>query len=1092
MRRLGILICILWGAGFAWPGQPVAQTQDSAPETRLLRFPDCHETFVAFVYAGDIWRAPIEGGTARRLTSHEGFELVPKISPDGSQIAFTAEYSGTRQVYVMPSNGGTPKQLTYYNDVGVLPNRGGFDNWIQDWTPDGKILVRMNRTPMSPRYGRYFLVDPNGGLETPLDLPHGGSASLSPDGNTLAYTPYDREFRTWKRARGGRAQDLWTYDLKAHKSTQLTTFTGTDNFPMWVEDDTIYFTSDREYTLNLFRYTPSTKQIAKVTQFDDYDVLWPGFGPKNIVFLNGGYLYTYDLADGNTKRLSISIESELPYTLPYFKDVSDDVRAGSISPSGARAVLEARGDLFSVPASDGAIRNLTLTQGVRERDPAWSPDGKHIAYLSDESGEYQLYVRSQDGREAARRVGDIGANWPSQPVWSPDSSKLVFFDGAMRLRMLDVASGRLTEVDTGSAQGDLNGIKWSPDSKWLAYDKTRDARLSGISLYSLEQSKVFDLGDGLTTDVSPAFSHDGRTLFFLSNRDYQINFSDFEFNYVYDRSTRVYAVALDASEPALFAPKSDEEAGNTDEDGDSEDSDEKGDKEDKPAFKLDIPGIPARTIALPGLPAGDYSQVTATEGAVYYVRSDDDGNALYRFDLEEREEAKVMDGVGGYEISADGKKLLYTSRGQFGIADAKAGAEGEPLDLSTMSMKIDPRREWQQIFDETWRVGRDYFYDSNMHGLDWEAMRTRYGQLVPHVAHRTDLDFILGELAGELMAGHAYVIGGDHPRVERIEGGMLGCEFEAHSSGYFRFAKIFPGENWDAAYRSPLTEPGVDVDEGDYLLAIDGVELKTTDNPYRLLEGKGNATVTITVSSKPSSSDSRDVMVRPVTSELNLRYLDWVRTRMAMTEKLSGGRVGYMHLPNTAIAGNRMLQKLWYSQSQKEALIVDDRYNGGGFIPDRMIEYLTRRTWSYWDRRDRMTMRTPGFAHDGPKAMLINGYAASGGDALPYYFRLNRLGKLIGTRTWGGLIGISGNPTGVDGGGILYPVFRFYDTQGNWAVENEGVAPDIEVLDLPEELRQGRDPSLMRAVDELLKELKERPWTHPKPPTPPNLVEELK
>jgi tricorn protease len=1061
-------------------------------EARLLGYPDIHEDTVVFVHGGDLWRAPATGGIARSLTSHEGLELTPKISPDGTMIAYTAEYTGSRQVYVMPADGGPPKQLTFYTDVGPMPPRGGFDYWIQDWTPDGKILVRANRTPWGRRMGRYFLVDPDGGLETPLPLPEGGSASIAPDGRKIVYCPISREFRTWKRTRGGRAQDIWIFDLDNLESERLTDDPGTDNFPMW-SGETIYFTSDRDHTLNLFARDLVSGSTRKVTDFDTYDVTWPSLGPRAIVFSSGGELYRHDLASGETARIPIRIIHDLPSTVPRFIAVENDIQSAAVSPSGARAVFEARGELFSVPAENGPTRNLSRTQGVREMSPAWSPDGRRIAYLSDATGEYEIWVVAQDGSGSPRQVTHDGEVWRFPPVWSPDARHLAFADRKRRLFVLDVETGEATLVDTGN-QGDLDGYRWSPDGRWIVYQTFHPTRLRGIGLYSLDDRSTRLLGDGLTHDFQPVFGADGRTLFFLSLRDYPIRFSDFEFNFLYDGATAIYAATLDPAAPALFPPRSDEETGPaSSEDGEANDDAEGDDApaDAPPPTRVVSEGFVSRTVALPGLEPGDYDDLQAAEGAVFYRYSaNGEDFDLYRYDLETREAARLVEDVDGFILTADGKKLLYRSGSQWSLASASPGADGpgSRLDLSGLRVKLDPEAEWSQMFDDAWRIGRDWFYDEDMHGVDWEAMRERYGVLVPYVAHRSELDFIFGEMIGELEAGHTYVIAGDSPRVDHVAGGMLGCELEATSSGRYRIAKIYRGESWDPDYRSPLAEPGVRVREGDYLLAVDGIALTTSDNPYRLLEDKADKQVALTVSASPDGDDPRDVTVRTVASELDLRYLDWVTSRMAMADRLSDGRVGYIHLPDTAIDGNRMLQKLFYSQANRDALIVDVRYNGGGFIPDRMIEVLGRHTLSYWDRRDISSMRTPGFAHDGPKAMLINGYSSSGGDALPYYFRKESLGPLIGTRTWGGLIGLSGNPELVDGGAVLYPNFRIYDTDGAWVVENAGVSPDIEVIDLPEAVIAGRDPSLEKAVEVLLEHLDEDAAGPPEPPEPPTMA----
>jgi len=988
---------------------------------------------------------------------------------------------------VIPAGGGEPKQLTFYNDVGIMPPRGGFDYWIQGWSPDGKILVRMNRTPWGPRPGRYFLVDPAGGLEQPLPIQVGGSAGFAPSGTLLAFTYFDREFRTWKRHMGGRNQDIWTFDLEAMQSKRLTDWQGTDNFPLW-HGNTIYFTSDREHTLNIFGYDTAGGEIRKVTDFDEYDVLWPSLGPDAIVFMNGGGLYRLDLATEEVAEIPITVGDELPPTLPRWLEVSDNIADATLSPDGKRVVFEARGDLFSVPAKNGATRNLTGTQGVRESSPAWSPDGRWIAYYSDVSGEMELYLRSQDGQGEPRQLTRESSIWRYPAVWSPDSKKLAFANSMSELKILDVDSGNIMGVDKGR-RGDIDTFRWSPDSGWLVYETTHpDTALPTLALYSLSANEISLVGDGLTVDYNPAFGTDGKHLFFQSDRDYNLNFSDFEFNYVYNDASRIYAAALDPAADPLFPLESDEVEVDGKDNGDEKKNGDNGDGEEKiPIVTAVAEGMVDRTVALPGIEAGNYGALTAVKGGVLYLKFPGDGPpGLMRYDVEEKEEKEIASGVGQYTLGAKSEKVLYQQGEDWKISAAKPGEEGESLDLSGLRMKLDPQAEWAQMFDEAWRIGRDWFYDDQMHGIDWSGMKDRYGALVPHISHRSDLDFIFGEMIGELEAGHTYGQRGDEPSVDRVDGGMLGAELEADASGRFRIAKIFAGENWDDAYRSPLTELGVDAQEGDFLLAIDGVELDTTMNPYQLLESKADQQVILTLNSQPSLTGAREATVRTISSEQNLRYLDWVTSRAALVEELSGGKIGYIHLPDTAGDGNRALQKFFYSQSSKPGLIIDDRYNGGGFIPDRMIEMLSRTTLSYWSRRGIDSFTTPGFRHDGPKAMLINGYAASGGDALPYYFRKQGLGPLIGTTTWGGLIGISGNPMLVDGGGVLFPTFRLYDTEGEWAVENVGVKPDIEIWDLPESIAAGGDPSIEKAVEVLLQEL-EGHTGDPEVPTPPDM-----
>ncbi|HVG23290.1 MAG TPA: PDZ domain-containing protein [Thermoanaerobaculia bacterium] len=1044
--------------------------------TRLLRQPDIHGDQVAFVYAGDLWIASAKGGDARRLTSDAGMEYFPKFSPDGRWIAFTGDYSGSRQVFVISVDGGAPRQLTFYNDVGPLPPRGGIDNRVVDWTPDGKnILFLPHRLPWSDRMGRPYVVPFAGGMETPLAIPEGGGGAYSPDGTKLVYTPIEREFRTWKRYRGGRAQDVWIYDLVANKAEQLTNNPYTDNQPVWI-GNTIYFTSDRPDAgqkeagkLNLWSYDLKTKQSKKVTNHTDFDVLWPSADRNSVVYEAGGYLHRFDPASQKSERIPIRVYGDFRNTLPYFKNVRDNIDSYALSPTGARALFVARGDIFTVPAKEGEIRNLTQTPGIREREANWSPDGKWIVYLSDKSGDYEVYVRPADNTTGERQLTQNAKAWRFTPIWSPDSKMVAFSDKDHALYLLDVAGGKVTTVDKDE-YGDIGHYRWSPDSKWVTYTKLNEARFGSIYVYDVANAKVHRLTSGQTDDNEPVFDPKGRYLYFTSNRDFNLTFSSWEFNYVYTDPTRVYVGILSADGPALFLPQSDEEKATA-----PAAPEPKKDDKGPVVVRIDPAGFENRVRAIPG-GAGTYNSLAAVPSGILYVKGDDDARALKLYNVDDRKEETVLESIRGYDISPNNEKIIARVGQGFSIVNAKPAQKPADtmLKLDTMEMKVDPRAEWQQEFTDAWRILRDWFYDPGMHGLDWNAIRAKYGELLPYVAHRADLDYILGEVAGELNAGHVYVSSPGDINTRRVENGLLGAEIVA-DSGVFRIAHIYPGENWHEAFRSPLTEPGVKVKEGDYILAVDGIPTRGVDNFYRLLENKADRVVTLLVNSKADATGAREEKVRPVKRETNLRYLDWVASRRAYVEKASNGRIGYMHLPNTGAEGNRELFKGFYPQVDKEALIIDDRYNGGGFIPDRMIELLERPVLSYWARRNLKPNATPSFAHTGPKAMLINGYAASGGDALPYYFRKRGLGTLIGTRTWGGLIGLSGNPNLMDGGNVSAPQFRFFDTEGMWAVEGVGVAPDIEVVDRPDLVAAGQDPSLEAAVKLLLAELEKHP-----------------
>lgn len=1099
-RRLPVPVIALALAAALLP-RPAAAQGDDEELTRLLRYPDVHGNTIAFSYAGDLWTVDADGGVARRLTSGEGLELFPKFSPDGRWIAFTGDYGGTRQVHVIPAEGGTPRQLTFRNDVGELPPRGGIDNRVLGWTPDGgRVVFGAHRLPWSDRWEVPYAVPVAGGMEEPLGPPQGSAASLSPDGTKVVYTPLTREFRTWKRYHGGTAQDLWTFDLTdGSGARRLTQYDGTDNQPQWL-GDTIYFTSDRTGgKLNLYALDAPGEGEAEagmpeprqLTHHDTWDVLWPSAGDSSVVYEAGGWIWRFDPATGESARVPIRVYGDFAGRLPYFASVEDEVGTAGISPTGARALFGARGDVFTAPAGEGEVRNLTRSQGVRERGPVWSPDGAQVAYWSDRSGEYELYVRPADGSGEERRLTTDGATdpvWRSDARWSPDGTKIAFSDHRTRLRVLDVASGDVTTVDHGN-YGDVTDHRWSPDGRWLAYTKAGESQLPSVWIHDLTSGTSHRLTSDDTAEAAPVWDPKGRYLYFLSNRDFNLTFSGFEFDFLYTDPTRIYVGLLTDDAPPVLLPESDEEptahGEGEDEGGDGAPADGSGDE--PAAVAVEPEGFESRVRAIPG-PPGQYGSLAAVDDGVLYLAGQGAEASLRLFDLAAEEEKTVLEGVVAFELAAGGEKLLYRSaEGHWGIADSRPGpmATSHELELAGLEMLIDPPAEWHQEFVDGWRILRDWFYDPGMHGLDWQAMREKYEPLVEHMAHRSDLDFLLGELGAELSAGHVYVQTSDDWQPERREGALLGAEVSADPSGYFRIDEIFPGENWHEDFRSPLTEPGVDVDEGDLILAVDGVSTQGVDNLFRLLAGKAERVVTLTVASSASGADAHDERVRPVSGETDLRYLAWVESRRRYVEERSGGRIGYIHLPNTAEEGSRELFKGYYAQASEDALILDDRYNGGGFIPDNMIELLERPFLSYWVQRHALPGTTPNFVHRGPKAVLINGYAGSGGDAFPWYFRERGLGPLIGTRTWGGLIGISGNPSLADGGAILAPTFRFVTPEGIYAVEGRGVEPDVLVVDRPDLEAQGIDPSLDRAIEYLLQELEENPPAPLVVPDPP-------
>ncbi len=1070
-------------------------------DARLLRFPDINGNLVAFVYAGDIWTVDAGGGDAKRLTSHEGLELFPKISPDGKWIAFSAEYTGSRQVFVMPSQGGTPKQLTWYNSVGIMPPRGGWDHVVLDWTPDSKqILFRANRTPFSERNGKYFLISIDGGLEKPLQIVNGGFAAFSPDASKIVFTPVDREFRNWKRYQGGRATDLWIYDLEKNVSEQITDFKGTDQLPVWY-NDRIFYASDRDLKLNIWQFDLKTKQHKQITFHKDFDVMWPSGEGGQLVYENGGYLYRLNLKTAQTEKIKVNLNFDNPNLLAYYAQVKKNIHSFEVSPTGKRALFDARGDIFSVPAENGITENLTQTQGIREIFPSWSPDGKYISWISDATSEYEIYLLENKKNAKPRQVTFHSSAWKYAPVWSPDSRYMLYSDRTLKLWLLEPGTGKITEVDH-AAQNEIRSYIFSPDSRWITYPKEESNGQPAIWVYEIASGTKTQLTSGEFADDEPVFSACGEYIFFTSNRDFNLAFSSFEFDYIYNKATRMYAIVLKTNGPPLFKNKNDEEpvkeektstsgkdmekdaksgakskkeSGNDDRDNSDNKDNQKPSSSEKGKVVVDIdfPGISNRIVALPG-ESGDYRIVGAVDGGLIFIS----GGNLMKYNITDEKSEEILERVMMATITADRKMALYRSGADYGITRLTPGQKSSAgkLNLDHLEMKIDPVREWNQIYADGWRIFRDYFYVDNLHGVNWKELRERYSVLLPYVSHRADLDYILNEIVAESNAGHSYVDWGDFKKVPRVDNGLLGAELAAdEASGRYIIKKIYQGENWNPSRRSPLTEQGVDVKEGDYLLRIDGKEVTTSDNPYLVLENRSGKKTELAVGRNPSDENPRTSLILPVASEQELRYFNWVNERRALVDKLSGGRIGYIHVPNTAQEGNRELFRGIYSYHDKEALIIDDRYNGGGFIPDRMADLLDRHTLVYWHRNGLLPTGSPGVAHNGPKVMLINGYSSSGGDAFPYFFKKMGLGKLIGTRTWGGLVGISGNARLVDGGYISIPRFGIFDIDEGWIIEGVGVSPDIEVVDRPEQLAKGEDPCIARAVEELLKELKEKP-----------------
>lgn len=1063
-------------------------------ETLLLRFPATDGQQIVFSYAGDLYTAGIDGGQARKLTNNDGYEMFPRFSNDGKWLAFTGQYDGNTEVYVMPSTGGEPRRLTYTATLGRddVSDRMGPNNLVMGWkNKSSEIIFRSRMKSFNSFIGQLFTVGLDGEMQKELPLPKGGFCSFSPDDKKMAYNQIFREFRTWKRYRGGMADEIWIYDFDSKKTEKITDNDASDLFPMW-SGNRIYFISDREDTkkMNLYVYDLGTKETKKLTSFTDFDIEFPSIGKNFIVFENGGSIYRFNTQNEQLTKLVIKVADDLAGGRGGLVNVSRSITNYEIAPDGKRALFGARGEVFTVPVKNGITRNLTNSSGVHERNSKWSPDGKWIAYIGDASGENEIYMIAQDGIGKQTQLTRNADTYYYQMYWSPDSKKLLWADKKLRLRYIDVDSKAVTEVDQAE-YWEFTNYAWSPDSKWIVYSRNEDDQMNRVMLYSLDQKKSYPVTDGWYTSGDANFSSDGKYIVFGSNRDFNPIYSWTEWNHAYEDMARVFLVTLAKDTESPFKLKNDEvEIKKEADKSEKKESKDKKDGDKKEVeVKVDIDGLVDRIIGLP-IPSGNYYNIACVDGKVYYNRksSGDDKPVLLVYDLKDQKETEIGQ-INGYEISADTKKMLVNSGGNYYIIDlpkSKADLK-EKIDVSAMEMTLDRRAEWKQIFNESWRQMRDFLYLPSMHGVDWLGMRKKYEPLVAHVNHRNDLTYVIGEMIGEINIGHAYVGGGERPAVQRMNMGLLGAELDRDAaSKYYRIRRIIKGENWRNEVRSPLTEVGVDVAEGDYIVAVNGKPTNTVSNFYQLMMNTAGKQIILSVNSKPSSDGAREVSVKPVDDVSELYYYDWVRSNIEKVAKATNGQVGYIHVPDMGVHGLNEFIKYFYPQLRKKGLIVDVRGNGGGNVSPMLIERLRREIMMVDMARNVKPVPDPYATFMGPMVCLLNEHSASDGDLFPYRFRKMKLGKLIGKRSWGGVVGIRGSLPLVDGGFLMKPEFASYDTEGkNWIIEGHGVDPDIVVDNDPAREYAGIDDQLLKAVEVVEQEMKNKPVELPKPPVDP-------
>ena len=1080
------------------------QASPLAAQTRLLRQPTVSSTQVAFAYANNIWIVGRDGGDARRLTTFQGTTANPKFSPDGRMVAFSGTYGGNADVYVVSAEGGEPRRLTWHPGGDI----------VQGWTPDGKriIFASSRKSPLGAP--KFWSVSVEGDFPTELLMPRAWQGKPSPDGTRFAYRMANSWDDEWRNYRGGQNRPIWIFNVASHEVETPPWTDSKDIDPVWVGEN-VYFLSDRDWAMNVWSYDTRSKKLDQVTQFADFDVKSMDAGGGAVVFEQGGYIHLLDPATKRHKQLNITVKGDFPWLVPQWKDVANRITNIALSPTGKRAIVEARGDIFTIPAEKGEWRNLTRTPGVAERAPAWSGDGRWVSYFSDADGEYKLVIEPQDGIGNPREIALPNPSFYYTPVWSPDATKLLYTDAHLNLWVMDVSSGTPKKVDTDLfmvPDRSINAV-WSPDSRWIAYSRRLNSLLRAIFVYDVQNGKTTQLTDGLSDATWPAFDANGKYLYFLASTNFALNTGWLDMSSYERPVTRaVYLTVLKKDEPSPLLPESDEERGGRSEERDTT-ARPAADSARAPApstartrtptVTIDFDGISQRILSL-GVTPRDYSQLrVGPTGVVFFVESVPatgpgggqqqgfGGGVLHRYQLRERQAATFIPRMQGYTVSQDGKKLIYRIPGQepaFAIVDTdKAPPQANAGRLTTnLRMLVDPRAEFKQMFSEGWRNQREYLYVSNLHGADYVKTKAMYEPMLAHVAHRADFTYLLDMLGAEIAVGHSYVSGGDMPEVPQANVGLLGADFTIEN-GRYRISKVYTGENWNPELRAPLSGPGIDVRNGDYIIAVDGVELRSTDNIYQRFEGTANRQTVLHVNARPTMEGARRQIIVPLPNEQGLRNRDWIEANRRKVDSMSNGRLAYVYLPNTGQGGYTSFNRYYFAQQHKQGAVLDERWNGGGSAADYIIEVLQRDFDGYFNNRegDKKPFTNPMAGIWGPKVMIVNEMAGSGGDLMPYMFKRRKIGPLVGKRTWGGLVGTWDTPQLIDGGSMIAPRGGFFDREGKWAVENEGTPPDIDVENWPKDVIAGKDPQLERAVQEALRLLQANPVKlMPEPPPP--------